>query len=260
MDGSGGGAAIAKMLQAAKRLVDALVDRGASRVSEIHHEFPRKIRDGLDRITHTDKQLAPELDKIDPAAHMDRNTAEHPESEIPRSSAGVPEVDANGPVMLSGRQALEALVAQYGDRIVFHGTRDAIRTLEPRQTSWGDGTGRRYPDGPPAVCADTHYDIPIFMGLFKGRSLFGYGRAEDGTVAYQVKGASTDEFSDLTAHVHVIDRKHFQQVELGPPEGWPRPLDGPRTPELRSTTEVEPFAIVKVTMADFPYPISDFDT
>ncbi|WP_282777657.1 hypothetical protein [Nocardia sp. CC201C] len=260
MSGSGGGEIIARMLHAAKRLADALVARAAPRISAMYGQFPQETRVALEGATAKDKQLASELDRSDSGPHTDRNTAAtQPDSERPQSSSGVPDVDADGPLMLSGRQALEDLVARYGDRIVFHGTRDAIRTLEPRQTSWGDEAGRRYPDGPPAVCADTHFDIPIFMGLFKGRSLFAYGLDEDGG-GYKVKGAGTDDFRDLTAHVHVIDRRHFQQVELGAPEGWPHPLDVSRPPELRATTEVEPFAIVKVTMADFPYPIGDFDT
>src|SRR5690606_25676070 len=49
-------------------------------MSEMHHEFPHKIREGLGWITHKDEQLSSELDRIRPAAHRDRNTVEHPES------------------------------------------------------------------------------------------------------------------------------------------------------------------------------------
>ncbi|MCX0275604.1 hypothetical protein NLM24_34005 [Nocardia zapadnayensis] len=81
MTGLGGGEAIAKMLQATKRLVDALVGRGAPRVSEMHHEFPHEIRGGLERVKHKEEQIVSEFDRIGPAAHTDRNTAaEHPES------------------------------------------------------------------------------------------------------------------------------------------------------------------------------------
>ena len=56
MDGLGGGEIIAKMLQATKRLANALFDRGAPRISEIHHEFPRKIRGGVERAMHEEDQ------------------------------------------------------------------------------------------------------------------------------------------------------------------------------------------------------------
>ncbi|MEV3960215.1 hypothetical protein AB0M34_04830 [Nocardia sp. NPDC050193] len=73
----GGGEAIARMLQATKRLVDALVGRGAPRVSELHHEFPHEIRHGLRQVTQKDKPI--EFDKIGPAAHTGRaTTAGHP--------------------------------------------------------------------------------------------------------------------------------------------------------------------------------------
>ncbi|WP_330228510.1 hypothetical protein OHA40_20505 [Nocardia sp. NBC_00508] len=81
MSGSGGGEIIAKILQAAKRIADGVVGRAAPRISETHHEFPHAIWDGLAQVKHKDEQLAPEFDRIGPAARMDRNTAaEHPES------------------------------------------------------------------------------------------------------------------------------------------------------------------------------------
>ncbi|WP_157181970.1 hypothetical protein [Nocardia testacea] len=92
----------------------------------------------------------------------------------PTAPAAIPTPDLTGPIMLSGRQALDDLVTRYGDRIVFHGTAYPVNKLEPRQTSWVDGTGRRYPDGEPALCADANCDIPMFMALFKGRTRCGY--------------------------------------------------------------------------------------
>ncbi|WP_157228704.1 hypothetical protein [Nocardia brevicatena] len=81
MGGLGGGEAIARMRQAAKRLADALADRGASLLSGMHRKFPDEVRGGLERTTHTDERLASEFDRIGPAAHMNRDTAdEHPES------------------------------------------------------------------------------------------------------------------------------------------------------------------------------------
>lgn len=173
----------------------------------------------------------------------------------PTAPAAIPTPDPTGPVMLSGRQALDDLVARYGDRIVFHGTADPINKLEPRQMSWGDGTGRRYPDGEAAICADTSYDIPMFMALFNGRTRCGYRSDAHGHVTYQAKGAATEDVSGYTGHVHVMDRRHFQLVDLQAPKDWPKPLDAPRARGLRSTTEVEPFAIVEITVNDFPHPI-----
>ncbi|MEU7769617.1 hypothetical protein AB0B25_31790, partial [Nocardia sp. NPDC049190] len=84
MDGSGGGEIIAKMLQAAKRIVDAIVDKAAPRISETHHKVSHGIQDHLGRVGHEDEQLAPELDRIGSAARMDRDTA----AEYPESGAG----------------------------------------------------------------------------------------------------------------------------------------------------------------------------
>ncbi|WP_280442745.1 GNAT family N-acetyltransferase [Nocardia brasiliensis] len=50
------------MLQAAKRIADALVGKAAPKISKSHHEFPDEIRDGLGRITHKDEQLAPDAE------------------------------------------------------------------------------------------------------------------------------------------------------------------------------------------------------
>ena len=163
--------------------------------------------------------------------------------------------------MLRGRRALEDLSSIYGDRIVFHGSADAIFKLEPRQMNWIDSGGRRYPDGEPAICADTRFDVPIFLALFKGRARCGYQINDAGTITYRAAIADEPESQmRYSGHVHVLDRKHFESGELPTPTGWPEPQTGPRTPELRATGEVEPFAIVEVSMADFEHPIESLGT
>lgn len=77
---------------------------------------------------------------------------------------------------------------------------------------------------------------------------------------YKVAGAGSDDWSEYTGYVHVVDKTPFELVELDVPEGWPHPLVAPRTPEWRATSAVEPFAIVEVTPADFPHPIIDYRT
>ncbi|MGY2093491.1 hypothetical protein [Nocardia gipuzkoensis] len=238
----------ASMKIAAERLAGAfhhLTDKLASRTSGVA-DNSRKVRDVFNDL---DQRIAPTVD-FTTDNHLNIST----------TPVAVPNPGRDGPVMLSGRQALDVLVARYGDRIVFHGSRDAIRKLEPRQMVWGDGTGRRYPDGEPAICAAANYDIPMFMALFKGRALYGYRTEESGAITYRAKGAATEDMSGYTGHVHVMDRQHFQMVDLQVPEGWPEPLNRPRPPELRSVTEIEPFAIVKVTIDDFPHLINDFET
>ncbi|MEV0048022.1 hypothetical protein AB0H60_31765 [Nocardia rhamnosiphila] len=176
---------------------------------------------------------------------------------VPRPQ--VPQVGGNGPLMLRGRRALDELVARYGDNIVFHGSAAPISRLEPRQMTWVDGTGRRHPDGEPAICADTSYDVPMFLSLFKGRVRCQYRPAEDDGFTYEIEGAATADLSGYTGHVHVMDKRHFQEIDLDYPPEWPGPFSTPRTPELRASTEVEPFAIVEVTGADFPHPLSNYD-
>ncbi|WP_280438509.1 hypothetical protein [Nocardia carnea] len=187
------------------------------------------------------------------AATPDRD----PARAVPRPE--VPQVGDDGPLMLSGRRALDELVARYGDNIVFHGSAAPISRLEPRQMTWVDRTGRRHPDGEPAICADTSYDVPMFLSLFKGRVRCQYRPTEDGGFTYNIKGADTADLGGYTGHVHVMDKRHFQEVELDYPPEWPGPFGAPRTPELRASTEVEPFAIVDVTGADFPHPVGDYD-
>ncbi len=80
MNRPGGGDPAARMLQAAQRLVDALTERGASRVSELHREFSHGTRASLGRIERTDEQFPRTLDGFGPAARTDSDiAAEHPE-------------------------------------------------------------------------------------------------------------------------------------------------------------------------------------
>lgn len=178
---------------------------------------------------------------------------------IATSDPEVPRPGEDGPVMLGGRQALDGLISRYGDRIVFHGSAEPIHRLEPRQMTWVDSAGRRYPDGEPAICVDTGYDIPMFLSLFKGRARCVYRATEDGGVSYGVEGVDTASLGEYTGYVHVLDGQYFQEVHPEFPDGWPSPAADPRPAELRSTAEVEPFAIVKVTTNDFPHPIHDFE-
>lgn len=188
------------------------------------------------------------------------DTASRAGQDVSTPHAEVPRPGEDGPLMLTGRQALDGLISRYGDSIVFHGSAEPIHRLEPRQMTWTVGTGRRYPDGAPAICVDTSYDIPMFLSLFKGRARCVYRATEDGGCSYGVEGAGAGAtLGGYTGHVHVLDRQYFQEVHPDFPEGWPGPTEEPRPAELRSTTAVEPFAIVKVTTEDFPHPIDDFE-
>ncbi|MCP9623344.1 hypothetical protein FOH10_03615 [Nocardia otitidiscaviarum] len=229
----------------------------AGRLASAFHQLCGKLHDHTSGAADYTRKVGEILSGVDqrsrPSSEFSTPTPTTPVSAVPTPAP-------TGPALLSGRQALDDLATRYGDRIVFHGTADPLDRLEPRQMSWADGTGRRYPDGEPAICADASYDIPMFMALFKGRTRYGYGTDADGNVIYRAKGAATEDMSGYTGHVHVMDRRHFQLIDLQAPQDWPDPLNGPRTPELRSSTAVEPFAIVKVTMDDFPHPINDYDT
>ncbi|MEU7769432.1 hypothetical protein AB0B25_30705 [Nocardia sp. NPDC049190] len=73
MSGSGG-EVIASMLQAVKRLADALVGKAAPKISETLHEFPDTIRDGLGRFAHQDEQGVSEIGRAGSAMHGERYT------------------------------------------------------------------------------------------------------------------------------------------------------------------------------------------
>jgi hypothetical protein len=158
--------------------------------------------------------------------------------------------------MLSGgRRALADLEARYPGRLGYHGSPVPKHILEPRVSHWGDGQGNNYPDGPPAVCADTGYDIPTYMAMYK--KLGGYRKDEAGNVEYvAVGGPEALRGKNLEGYVHVFDRGDLELQIPPAPEGWPMPVD--RVPELRSDIAVRPFAIVKVTDDDFPHSIQDW--
>ncbi|GLY83501.1 hypothetical protein [Actinoallomurus iriomotensis] len=170
-------------------------------------------------------------------------------------------LDPNGsPVMLAGRKSLDDLAERYGDEIVYHGSRNYIPLLEPRQMTWYyPSTGERFPDGAPAVGADAGYDIPTFMALFSGRRRCTYRASTDGTMKYTVRDPVTPEGQDLDSlvgYVHVLEKRHFEILTRDIPDGWPEPLINTRPPELRAHVPVRPLAVVKVTLDDFPHPIT----
>lgn len=66
MVSSGDGEIVAKMLQAAKRVIDAIVERAAPLITETHREFPREIREHIGSVQHIDGQLASEFDRVGP--------------------------------------------------------------------------------------------------------------------------------------------------------------------------------------------------
>jgi hypothetical protein len=162
------------------------------------------------------------------------------------------------PVELAGREALDDLARRYGDDILFHGSTRRVDVLEPRQMSWVDGAGRRYPDGKPAIAADTGYDVPIFLALFKGRRYCYYDTTTPGGTTYIVGKAMNPEWKDvkkLDGYVYVLERKHFTLFTDPVPKGWSDPRVGGRMPELRAYAPVKPLAVVKVTLDDLRHRI-----
>ncbi|MGW1743702.1 hypothetical protein ACWCPQ_33460 [Nocardia sp. NPDC001965] len=182
----------------------------------------------------------------------------------PTPSLPVPGLD--GPVVLSGWEALDELARTYGDRIVFHGSPVPIHTLKPRQSSWskriedpdGDPVTVKYLDGAPAISADSEFMVPMFFALFKKRAGTGYWLNTDGTRSYRVVNTSKERAHEYTGYVHVMSSEYFNMVDLAAPEGWPDPLVRARDPELRSYEDVPVLAIVKVDLDDFPLPIQNF--
>ncbi|WP_159850065.1 aminoglycoside phosphotransferase family protein [Nocardia sp. CY41] len=107
------------MLQAAKRLSDAIAEKAAPQVGEAHREFPHGIRDGLDRTTRGDEQSAAELDRLGAAGHADRdNDAAQPATERGTPDSSIAEHTPRGGRDRSEVSAEEAreLYAQVRDR------------------------------------------------------------------------------------------------------------------------------------------------
>lgn len=158
-----------------------------------------------------------------------------------------------------GAEVLGYIAERYGDRVLYHGSAHLIHQLEPRQQSWySRTTKKRYPDGPPAIAAADRFDIPIFMSLFSGRRRCTYTLNDDGSVAFTVREALTDEARDLnnlTGFVHVLVRDNFELYHGIAPEGWPDP-GIVRAPEFRAHVPVSPIVAVKVRLEDFPHTIN----
>ncbi len=79
------------MLEAAKRLAEAIAAKAAPRVGEAYQQFPDGIRYGLHRTTHGQKQSAAELDGLG-AGHGNHNSAtagpaDRVRSEVPAEEA-----------------------------------------------------------------------------------------------------------------------------------------------------------------------------
>ncbi|MBC6458960.1 TMEM165/GDT1 family protein [Actinomadura sp. HBU206391] len=156
---------------------------------------------------------------------------------------------------LAGRQALEQLSKQYGDTVLYHGSPTRLTELEPRQMNWLDKDLNKYPDGKPAVCAGTCYDVPIFMALFKKRARFRYKENANGETEFIVDKASlTEGLEDLEGYVYIVRKVDFESFGGEAPEGWPGPAL-PRPEEYRAYDKVTPLAMVKVTIEDFPATI-----
>lgn len=102
MDRSGSGEVAARMLEAAKRLAEAMAAKAGPRVSEAHQQFPDGIRYGLDRTTHAQQQSVAELDRLSsghghhdsgPAGPAGRVRSEVPTEEAHRLYAQVRDLE-----------------------------------------------------------------------------------------------------------------------------------------------------------------------
>ncbi|MEV0106254.1 phosphotransferase [Nocardia sp. NPDC050799] len=135
---------IAEMLHAAERIADALVDRTAPQFSRKHHEFPDHIRNHLERVQHQDERLAPEVYKIGPAAHTDRNTATE-ESAYGSSTRG-PFHDPDAKRVEISLEEAQELCDQVRDRKPdFAGTGNRVHLID---TSSGPAVMRSNKDEP----------------------------------------------------------------------------------------------------------------
>ncbi|WP_328405336.1 hypothetical protein [Nocardia sp. NBC_00403] len=102
------------MLQAALHLADA-IGEAAQGISKAHHKASHQIRDGLNRITHTDVQTAAKFDKFGPAAHTNQRLAggdDHSRSATPFQRPTSPAV--KGPIGHMSAEEVEELLKDLG--------------------------------------------------------------------------------------------------------------------------------------------------
>ncbi|MEU7769110.1 hypothetical protein AB0B25_28995 [Nocardia sp. NPDC049190] len=127
MDRLGVGKIIAKMLEAAKRLTNAIRDKAGPEIAETHHTFPQAIRDSLGRLQHEDERRAPGIGKIVPDAPTHHSAgAGHPESDagVRRSVHGPDPTAEDGFLDLPIEEQIRRLEKAHGIRT------DADRALE----------------------------------------------------------------------------------------------------------------------------------
>lgn len=141
---------------------------------------------------------------------------------------------------LSGRKAIEALAATR--QFVFHGSKDRIEELEPRQA-----LNEGLPDGLPAVFAasDDAYDLAIFMALVGpgGRTAFSTQGVRDGHFDFQADAAALQyaQSPGTEGFVHVLPKNEFvRDTEF----------------QYRCDHSIKPRLIVRVSSADIPTMIT----
>ena len=154
---------------------------------------------------------------------------------------------------LNGKEALEQL-SKTGE-FVFHGSLQKLDQLEPRQqTDFNKKTGKSEPDGEPAVCATSNYEVAIFRALISSHiaKLFGvkncfseFGlRGGKPYFKATLESMSLAQRPDSVGYVHVFSKKDFQPYN---------------TLESRAYHEVKPIYIIEVHGTDLPGNIEIID-
>jgi hypothetical protein len=99
---------------------------------------------------------------------------------------------------------------------VFHGSRDKLDFLEPRQ-AYTLKDNQKVKDGEPAVFASIYSDIAIFMALInieniKATYRSGYG-FENNKLTFRISKEVKDKLINLKGYLYIFNKSDFQQKD-----------------------------------------------
>lgn len=139
---------------------------------------------------------------------------------------------------------------------LFHGSPDGtIETLEPRQGTHTEDSGKIIEDGDPAVSATPYLDLAVFRGIVNKKNIkfphtsgFGLTRnSESNMLLFDISDEQTltEAFNNKTGFVYVFNRSDFRPYSRNN-------IADDASMEWRSFAPVQPIEIIEIHSEDLP--------
>lgn len=136
--------------------------------------------------------------------------------------------------ILTPREKLLALEKE--GRFVFHGSRENIEILEPRQAY-----NYQEKDGAPAVFATPYADVAIYRALINANNINGKSSNSFGInknrLFFKTSANLLEAAKHITGNVYVLDKNMFTEFQ---------------GTECRSNHEIQPMQVIRVYAEDLP--------